>query len=172
MLQQADPSCREEKTATASSDPEEQRATPNPLALPGAEGQGKLMCAFLGREKGDTVMDGGVGGEPDEEKETRRTTDDDRGRGSFVATDCKSEGLFKESVMQEESSANSGHACGKAWLHHVRGYTKLGGGVEKGMRRQHGNKEEPGKFIFLFFVVWLGKGSGRSKQEWTQYMVA
>ncbi|KAJ1100753.1 hypothetical protein NDU88_005833 [Pleurodeles waltl] len=107
---QAVPSCREEKTATASSDPEEHEATPNPLALPGTEGQGKPMRAFLGREKEDTRMDDGSSGVSGKEKETRRTTNDDQGRGGFVATDCQSGGLSKESVAREAPSANSSHA--------------------------------------------------------------
>ncbi|KAJ1215270.1 hypothetical protein NDU88_002879 [Pleurodeles waltl] len=88
--QTSGPILREEKTAPFSSDPEEQRATPNPLAVLGAEGQGKPMRAFLGREKEDTAMDLGFGGETGEEKETRRTTDDNRGGGGFMAADCKS----------------------------------------------------------------------------------
>ncbi|KAJ1203801.1 hypothetical protein NDU88_007582 [Pleurodeles waltl] len=58
LLQQADPPCREEETGTASSDPEVQRATPNPLAHPGAEGQGKLMRAILGCKKEDDAAEG------------------------------------------------------------------------------------------------------------------
>ncbi|KAJ1204158.1 hypothetical protein NDU88_007939 [Pleurodeles waltl] len=107
---QADPSCQEEKTATVSSDPEEQREPPNPLALLGAERQEKPLRSFLGREKEDTAMDEGVGGETGEVKETRRNTDDDRGGRGFVAADCKSKGLSKESVAWEAPSANSGQA--------------------------------------------------------------
>ncbi|KAJ1202377.1 hypothetical protein NDU88_006177 [Pleurodeles waltl] len=47
-LEQVDPSCREEKTATASSDPEEQEAMPNPFSLPGIEGQASRCAPFSG----------------------------------------------------------------------------------------------------------------------------
>ncbi|KAJ1133227.1 hypothetical protein NDU88_011524 [Pleurodeles waltl] len=110
LLLYADPSSREEKTDNASSDPKEHDATPNPLSLPSVEGQGKLLHAFLGCEKEDTGMDGGGGGESGEEKESRRTTDGYRGRGGFVETDCRSEGLSKESAARGPPSANSSHA--------------------------------------------------------------
>ncbi|KAJ1123204.1 hypothetical protein NDU88_001677 [Pleurodeles waltl] len=48
LLHQADLSCREEKTAAASSDPEEWKASPNPLALRVQKGRGS-RCA-LGSE--------------------------------------------------------------------------------------------------------------------------
>ncbi|KAJ1154263.1 hypothetical protein NDU88_007017 [Pleurodeles waltl] len=84
---------------------------PNPLALPGTEGQGKPMRAFLGCEKEDTATDEGAGEETGEEKKTRRHTNNDRGgREGFVTADCKSESLSKESMAREVPSANSGHA--------------------------------------------------------------
>ncbi|KAJ1132461.1 hypothetical protein NDU88_010771 [Pleurodeles waltl] len=69
------------------------------------------MRAELGGKKEDTETVGGSGEETGKKKETRRHTNDDRegGRG-FVASDCKSEGLSKESVAREAPSANSGHA--------------------------------------------------------------
>ncbi|KAJ1188114.1 hypothetical protein NDU88_004879 [Pleurodeles waltl] len=108
VARQADPSCREEETGTACSDPEEHRATPNPLALPGAEGQGKPMRAFLGREKEDDATEGGVGGETGEEKETRGNTDDDQGGGGFAVADCTSEGLSKESQSRIRGAGGKG----------------------------------------------------------------
>ncbi|KAJ1092268.1 hypothetical protein NDU88_005379 [Pleurodeles waltl] len=112
LLQNADPSCREERTAAVFPDPEEYDAPSYPLPLPGEGGQGKSMRAVHGDKKEDTERSGER--REVDEKDTRGTRDGDQGDGGFAETNCRSIGLPQESVVREVPSANSGHACGKA----------------------------------------------------------
>ncbi|KAJ1137050.1 hypothetical protein NDU88_003463 [Pleurodeles waltl] len=63
LLSQADPPYPEDENCTATSDPEAQCVTTNPLAHPGADGQEKPICAITRGQKEEELDETGRTGE-------------------------------------------------------------------------------------------------------------
>ncbi|KAJ1144307.1 hypothetical protein NDU88_010607 [Pleurodeles waltl] len=159
LLPSTVPPYSEELHGSATPDPEVQYGPPNPLLLPGAEGQRQQLRTIC-----DLKTESGEGKEEETEERRERsgTTEDINNRSREDATDdCGSETPLRgpdSSTSGARGAQRAFRPClGKAWPPQVGGYPKL----EKG---RGGRKEAKSTILFFFHVSLGGEVRGQPKQ--------